>query len=75
VSGAEDSMASPVMLVSTVHLGYGVLGAAATRSPAEAAPSASRSDGVPVWLIASLVAATLAGLAVGAALGHRLARR
>jgi len=75
VSGAEDSMASPVMLVSTVHLGYGVLGVAATRSPAVAAPSAPRSDGVPVWLMASLIAATLAGLVVGAVLGHRLPRR
>lgn len=75
VTGAEDSLPSPVMLVSTVHFGYGVLGVQATRTPAEAAPGAAHSVGGPVWLTVSLVGAALAGLSVGVVLGRRLAQR
>jgi Bacterial protein of unknown function (DUF916) len=75
VSGAEASMPAPVSLFSTVRVGYGVLGVAATRSPTVADSPASHSDGVPLWLIAPLVAASLAGVAVGAVLGRGLAHR
>jgi hypothetical protein len=75
VSGAEETLPSPVTLTSTVHFAFGVLGAEATRSPTIVASPAARWVGVPVWVILSLLAATIAGGAAGAAVTWRLARR
>ena len=75
VSGAEETMQSPVILTSTEHYGSGVLGVEATRSPTVVASPAAHSDWVPAWLILSLLAAAVAGGAAGAALTWRLARR
>ena len=73
VMASEDTIPSPVRLVSTVQLGYGVLGVQATRSPTtDVSPT---SNPLPVWLIMSLVAAAVAGGAGGAALTWRLAHR
>ena len=74
VSGAAESMQSAVVLTSTEHFGSGVLGVQATRSPTSAVSPAAHGDGVPAWLILSLVAAAVGG-AAGAALAWRLARR